>query len=73
MFSLRKCPTCNALRDNTEMGLCCLKGKRLVSSDMFPVWHGDYTLVVERHASVLLSHSREINNDMCFTSIGSDH
>ena len=73
MFSLLKCPRCLAFRDVTEKDLCCLKGKRIVSPDMFPTWHEDYASVVERHASVLLSHSREINNDLCFTSIGSDH
>ena len=73
MFTLRRCPTCNAFRDASEKDLCCLKGKRLVSEMMFPDWHPDYAQVVERHALVLLTHSREINNDLCFTSIGSDH
>ena len=73
MFNLRRCLTCDAFRDSTEKDLCCLKGKRIVTHEMFPAWDPQYTAVVHRHASILLSHSREINNDLCFTSIGSDH
>ena len=73
MFTLRRCPTCNAFRDASEKDLCCLKGKRIVTPEMFPPWDSDFQEVVQRHANVLVSHSREINNDLCFTSIGSEH
>ena len=73
MFKLRTCPWCNAFRDDTEKNLCCLKGKKIVTPEMFPAWDRKFSEVVQRHAIVLFSHSREINNDLCFTSMGSDH
>ena len=73
MFNLRTCPLCDALRDSSEKDLCCLKGKRLVTPEMFPAWHPEFHEIVRRHAVVLQTNSRELNNDLCFTSIGSDH
>ena len=53
MFNLRTCPSCDALRDTSEKDLCCLKGKRLVTPEMFPAWDPEFNDIVRRHAVVL--------------------
>lgn len=71
-FFLERCRHCNSLRDKSETSLCCSNGTCIISEDLFPPLSDEY---IEFAKGILdmPTISRELNNLLSFTSLGTSH
>ena len=70
IFCFKQCQHCASWRDPKFEGeKCCLRGKNVLSENVFPPWHPDYLALLIKIPS-FQAESRMLNNSSAFVSIG---